>query len=130
VPWASSRPPMPPVSGGVGGGRRVVVEASDGNRFAAFRASTEVVEAPDVVILPDVRGLLHPFYEELVVRFGDAGVRALALDYYGRTAGTGSRGGDFDHTPHLQQASDDNVGRDVAAAVAYLGEPDFNRVRR
>jgi hypothetical protein len=45
---------------------------------------------------PARRPGLHPFYEELVVRFGDAGVHALALDYYGRTAGTGSRGGDFD----------------------------------
>jgi hypothetical protein len=42
------------------------------------------------------------------------------LDYYGRTAGIGSRGGDFDHRPHLQQATDANVGLDVAAAVAYL----------
>jgi len=47
-------------------------------------------------------------------------VHALALDYYGRTAGTGRRGGDFDHRPHLQQASDDNVGLDVAAAVFNL----------
>jgi dienelactone hydrolase len=115
----ASRPPMPPVSGGAGGGRRVVLEASDGNRFAAFSATTEIVDAPAVVILPDVRGL-HPFYEELALRFGDAGVHALALDYYGRTAGTGSRGGDFDHQPHLQQATDGNVGLDVAAAVAYL----------
>jgi carboxymethylenebutenolidase len=42
------------------------------------------------------------------------------LDYYGRTAGIGSRGGDFDHRPHLQLATDANVGLDVAAAVAYL----------
>jgi hypothetical protein len=85
----TARPPMPPVSGGAGGGRRVVLEASDGNRFAAFSATTEILDAPGVVILPDVRGL-HPFYEELALRFGDAGVHALALDYYGRTAGTGA----------------------------------------
>jgi carboxymethylenebutenolidase len=123
VPWPTSRPPVPPVPGGAGGGRRIVLEASDGNRFAAFSATTDIVDAPGVVILPDVRGL-HPFYEELVLRFGDAGVHALALDYYGRTAGTGSRGGDFDHQPHLQQATDDNVGLDVAAAVAYLRSPE------
>jgi dienelactone hydrolase len=68
-------------------------------------------------------GGLHPFYEELALRFGDAGVHALALDYYGRTAGTGSRGGDLDHTPHLQQATDDNVGRDVAAPVPTWANP-------
>ena len=44
---------------------------------------------PQAMILPDVRGL-HPFYEELALRFGDAGVHALALDYYGRTAGPGA----------------------------------------
>jgi carboxymethylenebutenolidase len=128
----ASRPPMPPVSGGAGGGRRVVLEAGDGNRFAAFSATTEILDAPGVVILPDVRGL-HPFYEELALRFGDAGVHALALDYYGRTAGTGSRGGDFDHQPHLQKTTDANVGLDVAAAVAYLrssegaGSPSCSR---
>jgi carboxymethylenebutenolidase len=51
-------------------------------------------------------------------------MHALVLDYYGRTAGTGSRGGDFDHVPHLQQTTDDNVGLDVAAAVAYLRSPE------
>jgi hypothetical protein len=60
----TARPPMPPVAGGAGGGRRIVLEASDGNRFAAFSATTEIVDAPGVVILPDIRGL-HPFYEEL-----------------------------------------------------------------
>ena len=119
MPWAQLSPADPSVSSGAGGGRRIVLEASDGNRFAAFNATTEIADAPGVVILPDVRAL-HPFYEELALRFGDAGVRALALDYYGRTAGTGSRGDDFDHKAHFQQATDDNVGLDVAAAVAYL----------
>ena len=86
----TSRPPMPPMSGGAGGGRRVVLEASDGNRFAAFSATTDILDAPGVVILPGVRGL-HPFYEELALRFGDAGVRALALVYFGLKAGNGSR---------------------------------------
>ena len=118
-----ARPPMPPVSGGAGRGRRIVLAASDGNRFAAFSATTEILDAPGVVVLPDVRGL-HPFYEELALRFRDAGVHALALDYYGRTAGTESRGGDFDHQPQLQQATDESVGLDVAAAVAYLRSPE------
>jgi dienelactone hydrolase len=57
-----------------------------------------MVEAPGAVILPDVRGL-HPFYEELTLRFSEAGVAALAIDYYGRTAGMGARGDDFNHEP-------------------------------
>jgi carboxymethylenebutenolidase len=110
------------VSGGAGEGRRLVLEASDGNRFAAFTATSDVVNAPGAVILPDVRGL-HPFYEDLALRFSDAGVHALALDYYGRTAGTGTRGDDFDHEPHFEQATEDNVGRDVAAALEYIRSP-------
>jgi hypothetical protein len=46
---------MPPASGGAGGSR-IVLEATDGNRFAAFAARTDAAEAPGVVILPEVRG--------------------------------------------------------------------------
>lgn len=119
----ASRPPLPPVSGGAGRGRRLVLVASDGNRFAAFSATTDIVDAPGTVILPDVRGL-HPFYEELALRFSDAGVQALALDYYGRTAGTGTRGDDFDYEPHFEQATHDGVGRDVATAVDHMRSPE------
>jgi carboxymethylenebutenolidase len=38
------------------------------------------------VILPDVRGL-HPFYEELALRFAERGIDALAIDYFGRDGG-------------------------------------------
>jgi carboxymethylenebutenolidase len=122
----TSGPPIPPVSGDEGRGRHIVLDASDGNRFAAFSATTDIVDAPGVAILPDVRGL-HPFYEELALRFADAGVHALALDYYGRTAGIGSREGDFRHEPHFEQATDDTVGLDVAAAVAHLRSPEGGR---
>jgi carboxymethylenebutenolidase len=116
---AASRPPLPAVSGGGGHGRRLVLEASDGNRFAAFSATTEVPDAPGVVILPDVRGL-HPFYEDLALRFSRTGVHALGIDYYGRTAGIGTRGDDFDFEPHSEQATEEDVALDVAAAVAYI----------
>src|ERR671924_299734 len=81
---STSRPPRPPVSGYTSRGQRIILEATDGNRFAAFSATTDAAEAVGLVILPDVRGL-HPFYEELAVRFGEAGVHAVAIDYYGRT---------------------------------------------
>src|SRR6266540_4502481 len=117
-----SRPPMPPASGGAGG-RRIVLETTDGNRFAAFAAATDAADAPGVVILPDVRGL-HGFYEALALRFADAGVHAAAIDYYGRTAGIGSRGADFAHRAHFEHATDENVGRDVAAGVAHIRSPE------
>ena len=40
-------------------------------------------------ILPDVRGL-HPYYEELALRFAEHGIDALAIDWFGRTAGAGA----------------------------------------
>ena len=39
------------------------------------------------MILPDVRGL-HPFFEELAMRFAERGITAIAIDYFGRTAGS------------------------------------------
>ena len=42
-------------------------------------------------ILPDVRGL-YRFYEELALRFAERGHAALAIDYFGRTAGVAKRG--------------------------------------
>lgn len=120
---STSRPPIPPVSGRAGRGRRVILEANDGNRLAAFSATTEAANAPGVVILPDVRGL-HPFYEELALRFSEGGIHGLAIDYYGRTAGAGSRGDDFDYESHLEQARDETIALDVAAGVAHLRSPE------
>ena len=47
------------------------------------------------MILPDVRGL-YRFYVELAERFAAAGHPAIAIDYFGRTAGDEERGEDFD----------------------------------
>jgi carboxymethylenebutenolidase len=116
-----SRPPIDPGAGG-GSGSRIVLEALDGNRFAAFAARADAANAPGVVILPDVRGL-HSFYEELTLRFCESAVHAVAIDYYGRTAGVGSRGDVFDHEAHFEQATDENVGRDVTAGVAHIRSP-------
>ena len=65
----TARPPLPPIAGGAGvaGSERLVLEASDGNRFNAFSARANAPgRAGDRSILPDVRGL-HPFYEELAI---------------------------------------------------------------
>ena len=57
-----SRPPITPIAGGALAGRRIEVDAPDGNRFAAFHARASVPGGAAIVILPDVRGL-HPYYE-------------------------------------------------------------------
>jgi carboxymethylenebutenolidase len=115
---------VPPISGGAGeaAGRDVVLTAADGNLFAAFTATAAASGGAGVVILPDVRGL-HSFYQDLAVRFAEAGVHATALDYFGRTAGVGTRGDGFDHSPHVDQTEPDSVARDVAAVVAHVRSP-------
>ncbi len=114
-----SRPPIDPIAGAALDGRLVEVAADDGNRFAAFRARPTKPNGSGVAILPDVRGL-HPFYEELALRFAERGVDALAIDWFGRTAGANRRGEGFDHMPHVQATTWAGISADVAAAVASL----------
>ncbi len=99
-----SSPPIPPISGAAVSHDDLVLEAPDGNRFAAFLATPEEHSAVGVVILPDVRGLYH-FYEELALRFAERGYPGLAFDYFGRTAGTEKRHDDFEYMPHVQQTT-------------------------
>jgi len=97
----------------------IVLESADDNRFAAFVATPEEPAAAGVVVLPDVRGL-YRFYEEVALRFAERGYAAVALDYFGRTAGVVKRGDDFEYMPHVQQTTPGTVQADVGAAVAHL----------
>jgi carboxymethylenebutenolidase len=114
-----SRPPIAPIAGGALDHEDLVLTASDGNRFAAFRARAAAPSGAGIVVLPDVRGL-HPYYEELALRFAEAGVDAVAIDYFGRTAGVGKRGGDFEFMPHVGQTTATGLQADVTAAAATL----------
>ncbi len=68
------------------------------------------------MVLPDVRGL-YRFYEELAVRLAEAGHDAIAIDYFGRTAGIGHRGDEFPYQEHVPQVTHEGLTADVAAAV-------------
>jgi carboxymethylenebutenolidase len=114
-----SLPPIPVISGAAVSHDDLVLESADGNRFAAFLATPDGPATAGVVILPDVRGL-YRFYEELALRFAERGYPALALDYFGRTAGAEKRGDDFEYMPHVQETTPEGVQADVAAAVAHL----------
>jgi carboxymethylenebutenolidase len=114
-----SLPPIPPIEGGAVAHEDLVLEAADGNRFAAFAAHPEEPGGKGVVILPDVRGLSR-FYEELALRFAERGLEALAIDYFGRTAGVGKRGEDFDYPEHVAQTTPEGIRADVRAAVEHL----------
>src|SRR6186997_2672519 len=96
-----SAPPIPPMSGAAVTHDDLVLESSDGNRFAAFLATPDEPSDTGVVVLPDVRGL-YRFYEELALRFAERGYAALAFDYFGRTAGAEKRGDDFEYPPHVE----------------------------
>ena len=114
-----SLPPIPVISGASVSHDALVLEAADGNRFAAFAATPDELAKTGVVLLPDVRGL-YRFYEELALRFAERGHAAIAFDYFGRTAGVEKRGDDFDYMPHVQQTTPEGVQADVAACVAWL----------
>jgi carboxymethylenebutenolidase len=114
-----SFPPIPVLAGAAVAHRDLELEAADGNRFAAFLAMPDEPNGIGVVILPDVRGL-HRFYEELALRFAERGYHALAIDYFGRTAGAGKRDEEFEHMPHVEQTTQEGLQSDVAAAVEHL----------
>jgi carboxymethylenebutenolidase len=111
---------LPPVAGGAGA-ELLELTSADGARFSAALAESPAPRGPGVVILPDVRGL-YPFYAELAERFAQAGHHAIALDYFGRTAGLGPRGEDFEGMPHVRQATAAQVLADAAAALTALRE--------
>src|SRR5213080_1793693 len=116
-----SLPPIPVISGAAVSHDDLVLEARDGNRFAAFLATPDEPAERGVVILPEVRGL-YRFCEELALRFAERGYPALAIDYFGRTAGVGARDDDFDYMPHVEQTRNDGLQADVRAAVERLRE--------
>ncbi len=114
-----SLPPIPVIAGAAVSHDDLVLESADGTRFAAFSADPHEPSGSGVVILPDVRGL-YRFYEELALRFAERGVHAVAIDYFGRTAGVGKRGDDFDYAEHVAQTNGERIQDDVGAAVAHL----------
>lgn len=111
---------LAPMAGGAGA-ELLELTSADGTRFSAALASSADGGGSGVVILPDVRGL-YPFYSELAERFAEAGHHAIAIDYFGRTAGLGPRDADFEYTPHVQQLKVAQVEADAMAALEALRE--------
>jgi carboxymethylenebutenolidase len=114
-----SVPPVPAIAGASVSHERLTLRAADGNAFAAFLATPDEPGATGIVLLPDVRGLYH-FYEELALRFAERGHAALAIDYFGRTAGSSNRDDDFEYMPHVDQTTDQGVQADTRAAAEHL----------
>src|SRR3954471_4140116 len=116
-----SSPPVPRLAGAAVAHEDLVLEAADGNRFAAFAALPDGDVDSAVVIIPDVRGL-YRFYEELALRFAERGHAAVVIEPFGRTAGTAKRDDDFEFMLHVVQTTQDGIQADVGAAVAHLRE--------
>jgi carboxymethylenebutenolidase len=116
---ADSLPPIPVLSGAAVSHDDLVLSSSDGTEFAAFSARPDGPIEACVVILPDVRGL-YRFYEELALRFAERGYAAIAIDYFGRTAGVAKRSDDFEYMPHVGETKPELVQADVASAVEHL----------
>src|ERR1041385_2176031 len=114
-----SVPPIPPIEGGAVDHRDLERDAAAGKRVAAFAALPEEASEVGVVIIPDVRGL-YRFYEELALRFAERGIAAVAIDFYGRTAGIAKRGDDFDYPEHRTQTTPEGVQADVRSGVEWL----------
>jgi len=122
-----SLPPVPVISGGAITHEDLELESRDRTRFAAFVAMPEEPAGTGIVILPDVRGL-YRFYEELALRFAERGYAAVAIDYFGRTAGVSKRDDEFPYMEHVQQTTPQGIQADVAAAVDYLRSHDVGTV--
>src|SRR5215217_2591830 len=110
-----SRPPAPPRTGAVAVRAALTLTSADGTAFSAACALPAEAPRTGVVILPDVRGL-HPYYVALAERFAEAGSAAVAIDWFGRTAGLcpdpGTRGEDFDWEPHIRRTTPEGIDVD------------------
>lgn len=122
-----SLPPIPVLRGAAVSHEDLVLRAADGNRFAAFVAEPDDPARVGVVVLPDVRGL-YRFYEELALRFAERGIAAVAIDYFGRSAGVGKRDDDFPYMEQVALTTPEGIQADVGAAVAELRRRGAERV--
>jgi carboxymethylenebutenolidase len=111
---------LPAMAGGAAA-EQFELTSADGTRFSAALAEAPDGSEPGIVVLPDVRGL-YRFYIELAERVAQAGHPAIAIDYFGRTAGTGERDAAFDYWPHVTETRVGTVQADTAAAIAALRE--------
>ena len=66
---------------------------------------------------------------ELAQRLAEAGIDAVAIDYFGRTAGIGDRSEGFEYMLHVEKTTQENIAADVAAAMAHLKSKDGGAVK-
>src|SRR5260370_3006314 len=114
-----AEPPLPPISGAAADQGDVTLKAGDGTQFMAYFARASKPTGAGMIVMPDVRGL-HHFYKELAQRFAEAGIDAVAIDYFGRSAGEGDRSDTFEYIPHLEKTTQEMIALEVPPATPYL----------
>ncbi|MER6362336.1 dienelactone hydrolase family protein [Kitasatospora sp. NPDC001527] len=103
----------------------LTLTSADGTAFAAFLARPDDPAGPGVLVLPDNKGL-SDFYRQTAVRLAEQGFPALAVDYYGRTAGADpqNRAPEFGELPnllpHLLALTPEGLDADLTAGLDRL----------
>jgi len=125
---SDSRPPIRPIFGGATDARDLRLTSADGTRFMAYAARATSPTGAGMIVIPDVRGL-HQYYKELALRFAEAGVDAVAIDFFARTAPSDDRSDKFDFMSQVPLTKPETLQADIAAAAAYLRGRDGGSVR-
>ena len=119
-----SMPAVPCKAGKAINSRRLQLTASDGCSLPAYLSVPMESPGAGVIVLPDNRGL-SSFYETLSCRIAELGNAALAIDYYGRTAGAPwARSSNFASMEHLLRVTRPGLEADLAAATQFLRSVD------
>ena len=125
---SDSRPPIHPIFGGATDARDLRLTSADGTRFMAYAARATSPTGAGMIVIPDVRGL-HQYYKELALRFAEAGVDAVAIDFFARTAPSDDRSDKFDFMSQVPLTTPETLQADIAAAAAYLRGREGGGVR-
>jgi carboxymethylenebutenolidase len=120
-------PPHPPSPGEVSAAGDLLLTSAAGTEFAAFSATPAAATDRGIVVLPDVRGL-HGFFKALTRHFAEAGLHTVAMDWFGRTAGTAERDDAVDWKAHTSQVVPDRVDEDVRACMDHLRARGATRI--
>jgi carboxymethylenebutenolidase len=123
-----SRPPIPPIAGGATDTKDLRLTSADGTKFMAYGARATSPTGAGMIVIPDVRGL-HQYYKELAVRFAEAGVDAVAIDFFARTAPSEDRSEKFDFMSQVPLTKPDQLQADIAAAAAWLRSKEGGSVK-
>src|SRR5688572_6761236 len=123
-----SRPPIAPIAGGATDTKELKLTSADGTKFMAYGARATSPSGAGMIVIPDVRGL-HQYYKELAIRFAEAGIDAVAFDFFARTAPSEDRSEKFEFMPHVGTTTPENLQADINACAAYLRSPEGGNVR-